>query len=205
MSSRAYDWADGCRYEVCEKYGIDHRNTGKWVVAQTPEQSKYLEGIREHASSLDVPVRFVSKEEAERDEPAVRAKEAVLESSSTGIVDSHAFMLYLLGQFEAQEGDIVYRTQVKAIAQKSRGRFDITCMTEDGEETSIDAGVVVNSAGLSACDVSNMLLPKERHIKPYYAKGNYFSYTLPKPKTKRLIYPCPDSAHFAGYFTQIAI
>jgi 2-hydroxyglutarate dehydrogenase len=199
------DYADVCRYEVCEKYGIAHQNTGKWVVAQTPEQAKYLDGIHKHASSLDIPVRFVSKEEAERDEPAVRANQAVLESSSTGIVDSHAFMLYLLGQFESQEGDIVYRTKVKLIGPKSGGGFDITCVTEDGEETSIDTGVLVNSAGLYACDVSNMLLPEERQMKPYYAKGNYFSYTLSKPKTKRLIYPCPDSAHFAGYLTQSPI
>ena len=57
------------------------------------------------------------------------------------------------------------------------------------------------AAGLYACDVSNMLLPKERHIKPYYAKGNYFTYTASKPKPKRLIYPCPEK-NFAGYFNR---
>jgi L-2-hydroxyglutarate oxidase LhgO len=176
-----------------------HQKTGKWIVAQTPEQAAYLNGIHQHAASLDVPVRFVSKEEAQREEPAVCARQTILESSSTGIIDSHALMLYLLGQFEAAGGDIAYKTQVASIQQRPGGGFDIMFLTEDGEETSIDAGVVVNSAGLYACGISNMLLPKERHVTPYYAKGNYFAYTLSKPKTRRLIYPCPDSGHFSGY------
>jgi len=167
-------------------------------VAQTPEQAKYLEDIHEHAKLLDVPTRFVSKEELAREEPEVRAREAVLDSPSTGIVDSHGLMLHLLGEFEDGGGDIAYLTSVTAISPRSGGGYDITFKSKDAEETSIDAGVVVNSAGLYACQVSNMLLPPERHIKPYYAKGNYFSYNAAHPKPRRLIYPCPEK-NFAGY------
>lgn len=167
-------------------------------MAQTPDHAKYLEDIHKHAKLLDVPTRFVSKEELHREEPEVQAKEAVLESSSTGIFDSHGLMLYLLGQFEDRGGDIAYKTNVTGISKRDGGGFDVTFVAEDGEETSIDAGVVVNSAGLYACDVSNTLLPPDRHIKPYYAKGNYFSYSASKPKPKRLIYPCPEK-NFAGY------
>jgi L-2-hydroxyglutarate oxidase LhgO len=186
------------RYEICGKYGIPHQNTGKWIVAQTPDQAKYLTEMHAHAKLLDVPTRFVSKQELAREEPDVRAKEAVLESSTTGIIDSHSLMMYLLSQFEDNGGDMAYMTTVTAISPRSGGGFDVTFRSEDGEETSIDAGIVVNSAGLFACDVSNMLLPKERHIKPYYAKGNYFSYAASKPKPKRLIYPCPEK-NLAGY------
>jgi L-2-hydroxyglutarate oxidase LhgO len=185
------------RYEVCEKYGIAHKNTGKWIVAQTPDHAKYLADIHDHAKLLDVPTRFVTKEELRREEPEVRAKEAVLESSSTGIIDSHGLMMYLLGQFEDRGGDLACNTCVTSIAPRSGGGFDVTFRSDDGEETSVDAGVVINSAGLYACDVSNMLLPKERHLTPYYAKGNYFSYSAAHPKPKRLIYPCPEK-NFAG-------
>jgi L-2-hydroxyglutarate oxidase LhgO len=167
-------------------------------VAQTPEQAKYLVDMHEHAKRLDVPTRFVSMEEVRREEPEVHAKEAVLESSSTGILDSHGLMMYLLGQFEERGGDVVYMTDVVSVQPRSGGGFDVIFNSEDGEEASIDAGIVVNSAGLYACDISNMLLPKERHINPYYAKGNYFTYTASKPKPKRLIYPCPEK-NFAGY------
>jgi L-2-hydroxyglutarate oxidase LhgO len=185
------------RYEVCAKYGIAHRNTGKWLVAQTPDQAEYLDKMHKHATKLDVPTRFVSKEELRREEPDVRAEEAVLESSSTGIVDSHGLMMYLLGQFEDRGGDVAYKTKVTGIQARDGGGYDVTFRDEGGDETSIGAGVVVNSAGLYACDVSNMLLPQERQIKPYYAKGNYYTYTSSKPKTKRLIYPCPEM-NFAG-------
>jgi|SRR5579862_2140394 len=185
------------RYEVCEKYGIPYKNTGKWLVAQTAEQAKYLEDMHEHAKLLDVPTRFVSKEELQREEPDVSAREAVLESSSTGILDSHSLMLYLLGLFEDRGGDVAYKTKVTGISKRPEGGFDVKFIDESGEETSIDAGVVVNSAGLYACDISNMLLPTQRHIKPYYAKGNYFTYTASHPKPKRLIYPCPEK-NFAG-------
>jgi 2-hydroxyglutarate dehydrogenase len=187
-----------CRYEICQRYGIAHQNTGKWIVAQTPEQAQYLANMHEHARLLDVPTRFVSIDEVRRKEPDVRAKEAVLESSSTGIIDSHGLMMHLLGQFEDQGGDVAYLASVTAISTRSNGGFDITIKSEDGEEISIDAGVVVNSAGLYACDVSNMLLPKDRHMRPYYAKGNYFSYTASKPRPKRLIYPCPEK-NLTGY------
>jgi L-2-hydroxyglutarate oxidase LhgO len=152
----------------------------------------------EHAKRLDVPTRFVSMGELKREEPDVRAEEAVLESSSTGIVDSNGLMMYLLGQFEDRGGDVAYQTTVTGIQPRSGGGFDVSFTSQDGEAASIDAGVVVNAAGLFACDVSNMLLPKERHIVPYYAKGNYFTYTASKPKPKRLIYPCPEK-NLAGY------
>lgn len=187
-----------CRYDVCQQYGIAHQNTGKWIVAQTSEQAQYLADIYEHAKSLEVPTRFVSMDEVKRKEPDVRAKEAVLESSSTGIIDSHGLMMYLLGEFDSQGGDVAYKTSVTAISACSGGGFDVTIKSEDGEETSIDAGVVVNSAGLYACNVSNLLLPEDKHMRPYYAKGNYFGYTAPKPKPKRLIYPCPEK-NLAGY------
>lgn len=186
------------RYEVCQNYGIEHQKTGKWIVAQTPEQAKYLSEIHEHAKKLNVPTRFITKEESKKEEPEVFAKEAILESSSTGIIDSHGLMMYLLGQFEDKGGDMAYMTTVTSLQKRSGGGFDVTFKSKDGEETSIDAGVVINSAGLYACDISNMLLPEERWIKPYYAKGNYFTYTASKPKTKRLIYPCPEK-NFVGY------
>ena len=139
-------------------------------------------------------------DELKREEPDVRAKEAVLESSSTGIIDSHGLMMYLLAQFEDRGGDVAYQTTMTGIQPRSGGGFDLTFTSQDGEETSIDARVVVNCAGLYACDVSNMLLPMDQHIKPYYAKGNYFTYTASKPKPKRLIYPCPEK-QLAGYST----
>jgi 2-hydroxyglutarate dehydrogenase len=155
--------------------------------------------MHSHANLLNVPTRFISQDELAREEPQVRARTAILESSSTGILDSHGLMMYLQSQFEDHGGDVALNTTVTSISARQTGGYDVCFRTAEGEEMMIDAGVVVNSAGLYACQVSNMLLPRERQVTPYYAKGNYFSYSSGYPRPKRLIYPCPGK-NFAGSF-----
>lgn len=36
-------------YELCEKYGIPYKNTGKWIVAQTDQQFEVRGFHRRHA------------------------------------------------------------------------------------------------------------------------------------------------------------
>jgi 2-hydroxyglutarate dehydrogenase len=54
---------------------------------------------------------------------------------------------------------------------------------------------LINSAGLFAITINNMILPKERHRRPFYAKGSYFSYSSTHPKPKTLLYPAPVPGH----------
>jgi L-2-hydroxyglutarate oxidase LhgO len=185
-------------YSLCEEYSIPHRRTGKWIVAQTPEQALYLDKLHAHATALDIPTRFLSREEQLREEPAVHARTAVLESPSTGILNSHALMLHLLAKFQDLDGDIVYQTEVTSLAPRAAGGYNVTVVGHGGETTEIDVGVVVNAAGLYSCQVANILFPMERRITPYYAKGNYFSYAAARPKPRRLIYPCPET-NLAGF------
>jgi 2-hydroxyglutarate dehydrogenase len=72
-----------------------------------------------------------------------------------------------------------------------------------GEESTITAATLVNAAGLGACEVNNMVLPKERHRKAYYAKGSYFSYSGAAPAS-RLIYPAPEP-DLAGLGTHLTL
>jgi 2-hydroxyglutarate dehydrogenase len=135
----------------------------------------------------------VSLEEGAKLEPYVRAQSGILESPTTGIIDSHAYMQYLLGSFLEQSGDIAYNATVISISPLSPSGYTIAARDgSTGEETSFSSSTVINSAGLGACAINNMLLPIERHITPFYAKGNYFSYSTPTPRTSRLIYPAPQ-------------
>lgn len=94
-------------YDLCNRYNIPHRNTGKWIVAQTPEQWEELVKVHKFSQSIsDVPTHFVSLEEGAKLEPFVRAKVGILNSPTTGIVDSHAYMQFLLGDFESKGGDL---------------------------------------------------------------------------------------------------
>ncbi len=188
-------------YDLCEKYSIPHRNCGKWVVAQNEQQLLEIEKVRKHSQKLGVPTSFISLEKAKQLEPDVRAEAGILESPTTGILDSHAYMQFLVGAFEDGGGDVALNTKVTSIEPLSTtgvpgsGGWGITSLdSASGEEMTITTENLINSAGLGAVEVNNMVFSSQpkRQIKMYYAKGNYFSYSASHPRTKRLIYPAPE-------------
>lgn len=154
-----------------------------------------LERLHEFSKTIDVPTRFLSRREIQDQEPDVRAEAGVLESPTTGIIDSHAFMAYLEGSLDERGGEQVLHTVVTGIEPLPKGEsgYAITTSSRDGAggEDIITAETVINSAGLGAIDVSNMLLPPDRQRKPFFAKGSYFSYASSHPKPKTLLYPAP--------------
>ena len=183
-------------YDLCAKYNIPHQNTKKWIVAQTAEQWEACLRVHMHAQSLDAPTRLVSADEAARREPDVKAEAGIVESETSGIVDSHSLMTYLHGDFEERGGDSVFKTRVTGVEALPEGGFRITAVSdEDGSETSITAETLINSAGHGACAINNLILPAERHRVPFYAKGTYFSYGASRPRTSVLVYPATLPGH----------
>jgi L-2-hydroxyglutarate oxidase LhgO len=191
-------------YDLCEKYEIPHWNCGKWIVAQNSEEMEALQGVYEHCKSIGVPMCFISKDEAQEREPAVRAEAGALESPTTGILDSHAYMQFLQGDFEDAGGVTALASPVSRIRAPIEGgsetEWKVWTSAEgasetDDEDNAITASTLVNSAGLFACNINNMILPPERHRTPYYAKGTYYSYSKSSPKTSTLIYPAPVPGH----------
>lgn len=184
-------------YALCEKYSIPAQNMGKWIVAQTDEQLEALIKIHDFTKTLDnVPTNFVPRERAAREEPDVQARTGILESPTTGIVDSHSYMQFLLGDFEDRGGDVAFHspvTAIRALGQGGSEGWEITTRdNQSGEETIFTTEALINSAGHGACDINNMIVPASRHQTPYYAKGNYFSYAPSTPHVSRLIYPAPE-------------
>ncbi|GMF73701.1 unnamed protein product [Aspergillus oryzae] len=184
-------------YDLCARNGLPHRNTKKWIVAQTEEQWAAALKTHEHAQKIGVPTRLIGRAEAQALEPEVQALAGIVESPTTGIVDSHSLMTYLQGDFEDRGGDCAFLTNVTGIEALNGGKngYRITAVTSDGTETSITAETLVNSAGNYACYINNMVLPPERHRTPYYAKGTYFSYAASFPKTSVLVYPATLPGH----------
>lgn len=183
-------------YDLCGKNKIPCRNTKKWILAQDEQQWQECLKVYEHAKAIGVPIRFVGKEEAERREPEVRARAGILESPTTGIVDSHSLMTYLLGDFEDRGGDCALQTGVQRIEPLNNGRDGYRVfMNSGGEEADFTAETLVNCAGNFACDINNMVLPAERHRTPYFAKGTYFSYSASSLKPTTLLYPAPRPGH----------
>jgi len=191
-------------YQLCEQQGIPYKNCGKWIVAQDEQQLDALHKINEDCKEIGVPVHFISKEEGKRREPDVCAGAGILESPTTGIVDSHSYMQYLHGDFEDRGGITALHSHVTKIIPLRNGAdgweiwtrsFPPPSDAKAAEESCITAETIINSTGLFAIPVSNMILPPERHRTPYYAKGSYFSYSSAHPKPKILIYPAPRPGH----------
>ena len=87
-------------YEYCRDHGIPHRNCGKLIVATTPQEAEKLQSIKAHAEANGVlDMETLSGDAARKMEPALNC-DAALRSPSTGIVDSHGFMLALQGDAE---------------------------------------------------------------------------------------------------------
>lgn len=184
-------------YELCAKEGIPHKNTQKWIIAQDDQQMNELHRVHKFARSIGIPTKFISKEEAKEREPDVRADAGILVSESTGIVDSHSFMQFLEGDFQSQGGVCAFHSPVTAIKPLEGGKagYEIFTRNDRDEEDSIVVETLVNSAGLFACAINNMILPEERHRTPFYAKGSYYSYAASHPKPKTLLYPAPVPGH----------
>src|SRR5260370_8464054 len=97
-------------YQYCSDHGIPHRNCGKLIVATTANEAAKLQSIRAHAEANGVlDLQILSGDAARALEPALNCDAALL-SPSTGIIDSHAFILALPGDAEAAGAAFAFHT-----------------------------------------------------------------------------------------------
>ena len=176
-------------YAYCEARGVEHRRCGKLIVAADQEQVEALGKIEATARANGVSdLRWLAAAEAMAMEPALSCAAALL-SPSTGIIDSHGFMLALQGDIEEAGGTVALRAPV------TRGRCDRNVIRlEAGKEDAIEisARVVVNSAGLHAQELARRIegIPAASIPPSVYAKGSYYVLQGKAP-FRHLIYPIP--------------
>jgi L-2-hydroxyglutarate oxidase LhgO len=186
-------------YALCESHGIPHRRCGKLIVATAPEQVDGLLDIRRHAEANGVDdLRLLDAGELADLEPNLHAVAALL-SPSTGIIDSHAYMLALQGDAEAAGAALAVQAPVIGGAIRDDG---ILLRIGGAEPMELLAERVINSAGLSAQRVAASLEGfAAEHVPPtYYAKGNYFNLAARSPFS-RLVYPMPEPGGLGTHLT----
>ena len=186
-------------YEYCSDHGIPHRNCGKLIVATGPQETAKLQSIRAHAEANGVhDLQILSGDAARALEPALCCEAALL-SPSTGIIDSHAYMLALRGDAEDAGAFCAFHTPLlRARAQAGRIELD----AGGDAPTSLECRLLVNAAGLGAPAVARSIdgMPIELIPPAYFAKGNYFSCTSRAPFS-RLIYPVPEPGGLGVHLT----
>src|SRR5439155_439626 len=151
------------------EHGVAHRRCAKLTVATDPKQVPGLERFHAQAKANGVAdLRVLSAREARALEPQL-ACVAALESPSTGIVDSHAFMLGLRGDAEAHGAAIAFRSPL-LVGHIENGAIELE--VGGRERLRLLARAVVNSAGLFAQDVARSIegFPAERIPPAHYCK-----------------------------------
>jgi L-2-hydroxyglutarate oxidase LhgO len=186
-------------YRYCDEHGIPYRNCGKLIVATTQAETEKLQSIRVHAEANGVTdMQILSGEAARALEPALNCDAALL-SPSTGIIDSHAYMLALRGEAEAAGAAFAFYTPL----ERARATADRIELEAGGEAPmSLACDLLINAAGLGAPAVARSIegMPIELIPAPYLAKGNYFSCSARAPFS-HLIYPVPEPGGLGVHLT----
>ncbi|OIR00913.1 L-2-hydroxyglutarate oxidase LhgO [mine drainage metagenome] len=186
-------------HAYCEARAIPHRRCGKLVVASDQARCAELEAIAARARRNGVAgVEILSRAQARALEPELQCA-AALHSPATGIVDSHALMLSLLGDAQAAGALLAVNSPVTGGTVTADG---IVLTIGGGEPMELLAGSVINCAGLAAQALARSLcgLPAETVPPLHYAKGNYYALSGRAPFT-RLIYPLPQPGGLGVHLT----
>jgi L-2-hydroxyglutarate oxidase LhgO len=176
-------------YAYCAARGVPHANCGKLIVATNAQEDAMLAGIKRRAETNGVEgMRVLRATEALELEPNLACTSALL-SPATGIIDSHAFMLALLGDAENAGAVAVLRSPVTGGRALAHG---VEIEVAGAEPMALRCRLLVNSAGLHAPAFAARVVGMPPGCIPtaYYAKGSYFTLSGRSPFS-RLIYPVP--------------
>jgi L-2-hydroxyglutarate oxidase LhgO len=183
----------------CEGHGVAHRRCGKLVVAVEDAEVPALQALHAQAlaNGVDDAV-LIDAAAAHALEPAVRCV-AALHSPSTGIVDSHGYMLALQGDAEDRGAVFAFHSPFEGATATAEG-FDIRI--GGAEPMRLAARRLVNAAGLHASAVASRIdgLPAHHVPRTRRCKGHYFALTGRAPFS-RLVYPMHNRAGLGTHFT----
>ncbi len=190
-SAKAYHCVRGrdMLYDYCVTRGIAHRRLGKLIVAADESEFPTLDRIEERAAANgvadDAALRRIDAVELSRLEPEVLGVGALL-SPSTGIIDSHSFMLSMIGDAEAHGALFAWGSEVDAIYP---GASLEVSGSSQGEAYRFAADQVVVAGGHGSAPL--MRRAGARNVpETFELKGNYFSLMRRAP-FRHLIYPVP--------------
>lgn len=171
----------------CRDHGVDHRITGKVVVATRTDELARLDALRARAAANGLDVALLGRRGLADHEPHVDGL-AALWVPATGVVDFGAVARSLAEEVRAAGGRLVLGTAVTGLDERAAG---VTVRTTDGALT---ADVVVGCAGVHADEVAAAAgATTGTRIVPF--RGEYHALVGPSADLVRgLVYPVPDPA-----------
>jgi L-2-hydroxyglutarate oxidase LhgO len=188
-------------YSYCAERGIPHKQCGKLIVAADVRETPSLEKILVNATESGVTdLALIDAEAARALEPNLQCEVALL-SPSTGIIDSHQYMLALEGDISRQGGIVAVRSTFCSADLIADG-FKLEVDTAGSNVMALDCRILINAGGLHAQRVANTIQTMPRELVPqrYLAKGSYFTLSGRAP-FERLIYPLPTTASLGLHYS----
>ena len=177
-------------YDYCASHGIEHNRIGKVIVAITEDEIAKLEELKAKGEANEVhDLEWLDAKQMKEMEPNVTAAAGLL-SPSTGIIESHGYMLSLQGELEDRGGMIAFNTPTLGGEVLADGQIRIRAGGDAPME--LDCSLVINAGGLYAQHIAHAIdgIPEDSIPGAFYAKGHYFTIAGKSP-FNHLIYPAP--------------
>ena len=175
-------------YEFCAAHNVPYRNTGKIVVASSHGEEEQLSALLETGRANGLQgLRMIDRAAIRSREPHVEGVQAI-EVPSTGIVASEELVKAYARVAADRGAHVVTNARVERLEALPSG---IRVVSSAGE---IEAGCVVNSAGLFADEIAAILGSKLARHRIYPVRGEYCELVRAKQDWVRgLVYPLPHT------------
>ena len=181
-------------YDFLKKYNIEHRKSGKIIVAKDENEAKSLKSLYENGKRNGVKgLKLIGKKEIEKLEPNCKS-EFALYSPNSGVVNCSDYFRKVEALMQEKGINIVNNCKVENINVEKNIVY-----TNRGE---LEYDILINSAGLWADDIAKMCGINGFKIIPY--KGDYYS--LNEDLVRSMIYPVPtdEKGALGVHFTKTA-
>ncbi len=179
-------------YDFCAAHGVPHKRLGKLIVGHAGQQAQIAAIAKMAADNGVDDLEPLGSRRIAALEPDIRADHGLF-SPSTGIVDSHQYMLALLGDMTLVRGSTVD-------AIRRRGESWSLAVKSDGQNIALQARIVVNAAGLWAQSLAVRIEGLNAIPSLHLAKGSYAALSVKSP-FRHLVYPIPEPGGLGVHVT----
>ena len=182
--------------EFCEQEQIAVRDTGKVVVATSPQDLGALDTLLERGRANGVPVESITADLLAELEPLARTYERALWSPTTAVASPVAVVQGLAERVRRRGGTVRLGAEVVSAVPGE--------VTLASGET-LSAGHIVNAAGLYALRIAELFgVGGEYVMLPF--KGLYWYGNWKPGRLQRHVYPVPDPRNpFLGVHLTVTV
>jgi L-2-hydroxyglutarate oxidase LhgO len=177
-------------YRFLDAHNVAYQRCGKLMVATEDGEIPALSQLAKQGEVNGVEgLRWLGGLQARTLEPHLNAV-AAIESTQSGVMDAHGYMLALEGEIEARGGAVALNAPFLSATPGTAG---FAVRVGGNAPTTIDARQLIIAAGLGAQACAGAIegFPAERIPPLHFGKGAYFALIGIKAPFERLIYPPP--------------